>query len=112
MEFDPTETWLLEERLEILLEAVRYETDHVEISHSGDEALLASTQASGTYAHIAVLHHRDAIGEVSTAGDGEGDRGLVRASYQHQDSPRTDSVQRALEPFRRTTLDHASVRRR
>lgn len=112
MEFDPVETWLLEERLEILLEAVRYETDHVEISRSGNEALLASTQASGTYAHIAVLHHRDAVGEASTTGDAEGDRGLVRASYQHEDSPRTDRVQRALEPFRRTSLDHASGRRR
>ena len=112
MDFDPTETWLLEERLEMLLEAVRYETDHVEISRSGDEALLASTQASGTYAHIAVLHHREAVGGVSTTSGGEGDRELVRASYQHEDSPRTDAVQRALEPFRRATLDHASGRRR
>lgn len=112
MEFDPTETWLLEERLEVLLEAVRYETDHVEISRSDDEALLASTQASGTYAHIAVLHHRAAVGEAATVEEGEADRGLVRASYQHEDSPRTASVQRALEPFRRATLDHAPGRRR
>lgn len=112
MEFDPTETWLLEDRLEDLLEAVRYETDHVSITRSDDEALLESTQASGTYGHIAVLHHRESVGEASTtAGDTDGD-GLVRASYQHEDSPRTDSVQRALEPFRQATLDHAAGRRR
>lgn len=111
MEFDPTETWLLEDRLEDLLEAVRYETDHVAITRSGDEALLESTQASGTYGHIAVLHYRESVGEASTVGDEE-DRGLVRASYQHEHSPRTDSVQRALEPFRRATLQHASGRRR
>ena len=112
MEFDLTETWLLEDRLENLLEAVRYETDHVAIIRSGDEALLESTQTSGTYGHIAVLHHRESVGEVSTMAGTERDGGLVRASYQHQESPRTDSVQRALEPFRRTTLEHRTGRRR
>lgn len=106
MEFSPTETWLLEEPLSILLEAVRYETDHVSITESDGEALLESTQAPGTYGHIAVLHRRDSLGGVSTVPDDPADERLVRASFQHDDSPRTASVQRALQPYRVATVEH------
>lgn len=106
MEFEPTETWLLDESLSILLEAVRYETDHVSITESGGEALLESTQAPGTYGHIAVLHERDGLGGVSTVPEDTRDERHVRASFQHDDSPRTVSVQRALEPFRVATIEH------
>lgn len=106
MEFSPTETWLLEEPLSILLEAVRYETEHVSITEFGDEALLESTQAPGTYGHIAVLHRRDSLGDVSTTPDDQEHEQLVRASFHHDDSPRTASVQRALAPFRVATIEH------
>ena len=110
VEFTPTETWVLEGRLEALLEAVRFETDHVAVTRAGGEALLESTRAAGTYAHVAVLHRRDVLAGVSTAAtaatDGEEEEGPLRASFQHDSTPRTDSVKRALQPYRRLTLDH------
>ena len=109
VEFEPTETWVLEGRLEALLEAVRFETDHVAVTRTGGEALLESTRAAGTYAHVAVLHRRESLAGVSTnataANDGDGD-GPLRASFQHGSTTRTDSVKRALQPYRRLTLDH------
>ena len=109
VEFELTETWVLESRLEALLEAVRFETDHVAVTRAGGEALLESTRAAGTYAHVGVLHRRDVLAGVSTAAtaatDGEED-GPLRASFQHDSTPRTDSVKRAIQPYRRLTLDH------
>jgi len=104
VEFEPAETWVLEGDLESLLEAVRFETDHIDVTEAGGEALLESTRAPGTYGHIAVLHRRASVeaptGEVGETGDGEPP---IRASFQHDFSPRTDSVKRALVPFRRET---------
>lgn len=110
VEFEPTETWLLEEELAELLAAIRFETDHVDVSEAGGEALLESTRTSGTHAHLAVLHRRDCIdGTSTTDGSDAGNEPLedgIRASFQHDSSPRTYSVQCALEPYRRRTLEH------
>lgn len=106
VEFEPASTWMLDERLEALLEAVRFETDHVAVEVAGGEALLVSTEASGVHAHVAVLHRRDSLGGVSTAAP-PGTDDPLRASFQHDSTPRTDSVKRALYPFRlRRPLEH------
>ena len=106
VEFAPTETWVLEEPLEAVLAAVDFETDHVAVERSDGEALLVSTRASGARAHLAVLHRRDAVAGVSTDAASTGLERPLRASFQHDATPRTDSVKRALHPFRRRTLQH------
>jgi hypothetical protein len=103
VEFEPIETWLLDERPELLLEVVRFETDDVVATESGGKVLLESTEASGSDGHIAVLHRRDSIAGIATVADG--DR-AVRASFQHDSSPRTYSLRKALEPYRLATIEH------
>lgn len=103
MAFEPIETWALEGDLRALLEAIRFETDHIEITDRDGEALLESTKASGTYGHIAVLHRREAVGGVETDLDCSDP---LRVSFQHESTPRTESVQRALTPFRQETIRH------
>lgn len=106
VEFVPTETWLLEEPLEAVLTAVAFETEDVAVERFDDEALLVSTRASGTHAHVSVLHRRESVAGVSTAATPADPDGPLRASFQHDSTPRTDSVKRALHPFRRGAFEH------
>lgn len=85
--FEPIETWLLEERRRSLLDVVRFGTDRVVVTGSGGKALLWSTEAPGTYGHVAVLHRCDSLAGISTVADArgvatleDGDRRFARAS--------------------------------
>lgn len=97
---------MLEGYLEVLLEVVRFETDHVAVRRNRGEALLESTRVAGTYAHLAVLHRRDAVGGAATSATPGDENSPLRASYQHRSTPRIDRFMRALQSFRRSTCEH------